>query len=464
MDPGATPRSIQRSALVAATMASFLTPFLGSSINVALPAIGASLGLNAVSLSWVATSFILTSAVCLVPLGRVADMIGRRKVFLSGMGLFTLSSLGCGLARSASALIAFRSLQGVGAAMIFGTGLAILISVYPPGERGRVIGLNATAVYTGLSVGPFIGGLLTHRWGWPSVFLASVPLGLTTWVVAWRGLKGEWKGDPTVRFDPIGTGLYALTLIGLMMGLTVVSGIPGVMLVGAALLTFAGFLRWERRVAHPVLDVALLAGNAVFARSNLAALINYSATFAVTFLLSIHLQSIRGLDPRQAGLVLLAQSVVMAAVSPVAGRLSDRLEPRIVASLGMGFTIVGLLWLASLPAQVPLRAIIGALVVLGIGFGLFSSPNTNAVMSSVEKRHYGVASATLGTMRLVGQMLSMGVAAAVLAFFVGPAALSPEMQPRFLAAERVVLLIFAALCGLGTFASLSRGNLRPATK
>jgi EmrB/QacA subfamily drug resistance transporter len=442
-------------------MASFLVPFLGSSINVALPAIGTALDMTPVDLSWVATSFMLASAVCLVPFGRVADMVGRKKIFLAGMGLFTLASLGCGLARSGVALIAWRGFQGVGGAMIFGTGLAILTSVYPPGERGRVIGLNAAAVYTGLSVGPFVGGLLTQRWGWPSVFLVSLPLGLASWGVAWRGLQGEWTGDRTGRFDGVGTAIYALALISLMTGLSVAHGAAGIALVAVSLLAFAGFVAWERRVAHPVLDVTLLANNVVFARSNVAALINYSATFAVTFLLSLHLQYLRGLGPGSAGLVLLSQSVVMAAVSPLAGMLSDRLEPRIVASTGMGLTVVGLLWLSFLHEQTPLANIVAALMILGAGLGLFSSPNTHAVMSAVEQRNYGVASATLGTMRLVGQMLSMGVAAAVLAGFVGHTPITPEVHARFLAAERVTFLIFSALCVLGTLASLSRGKVRP---
>ena len=458
-----TSRSVQKSALVVATMASFMTPFLGSAINVALPAIGKSLGMDAVALSWVATAFMLTSAVCLVPFGRIADLVGRKRVFLTGMILFTLASLGCGLARSAAVLITFRALQGVGGAMIFGTGLAILTSVYPPGERGRVMGLNAAAVYTGLSVGPFIGGVLTQQWGWPSVFLASVPVGLATAVVAWRGLKGEWTGGGSGgKFDAVGSALYGLALIALMSGLTASHGVVGVVLVAFSLLGFAVFVIWERRVPNPVLDVALLAGNVVFARSNLAALINYSATFAVTFLLSLYLQYIRGLDPHHAGLILLTQAVVMAVVSPMAGLLSDRLEPRIVASAGMALSVAGLSWFCFLDAQTPLGAIVAALVVLGAGFGLFSSPNTNAVMSSVERRNYGVASATLGTMRLVGQMLSMGVAAAVLTHFVGHAAITPAVHPQFLAGLRVAFMVSCVLCVGGVFASLSRGNVRPA--
>lgn len=463
MKVDAAEQSIRRSALVVATMASFLTPFLGSSVNVALPAIGTSLHMDPVQLSWVATAFLVASAVCLVPFGRLADIVGRKRVFLAGMMLFTVSALGCAFAGSAAVLIGFRALQGVGAAMIFGTGLAILTSVFPPGERGRVIGLNASAVYVGLSVGPFIGGVLTQRWGWPSVFLAAVPPGLLALLVAWHGLKGEWTGDAGGRFDVIGSALYGLALIAVMLGLSASGGpVVGIALVAGGAAAFALFLGWERRVANPVLDVALLAGNVVFARSNLAALINYSATFAVTFLLSLYLQYVRGFSPGHAGLVLLTQSVVMAGVSPLAGRLSDRVEPRIVASAGMGLTVVGLAGLCLLGLATPLALIITALVVLGVGFGLFSSPNTNAVMSSVEKKNYGVASATLGTMRLMGQTVSMGVAAAVLAAFVGRASITPALHERFVDGMRVAFAIFAAVCVAGVFASLSRGNVRPA--
>ncbi|MDD3179642.1 MAG: MFS transporter [Opitutaceae bacterium] len=455
-------QSLRRAALVVATMASFLTPFLASAVNVALPAIGTDLGMDPVQLSWVATSFLLTSAVCLVPFGRMADMVGRKKVFLGGMLLFTLTTLACGFARSAAGLILLRALQGVGGAMIFGTGLAILTSVYPPGERGRVIGFNASAVYIGLSVGPFAGGVLTRHFGWPSVFWASVPLSLASVLVTWLRLKGEWSGAPGGRFDATGSVIYGLALTALMIGLSWLPGTAGAILAVIGLAGLAGFIFWERRAAHPVFDVALLESNPVFALSNLAAFINYCATFAVTFLLSLYLQYVRGLDPRQAGMILLVQSILMAAVSPLAGRLSDRVEPRLIASTGMGLTVAGLIWLGVLPEQAPFAVIIAALMVLGVGFGLFSSPNTNAVMSSVEKRHYGVASAMLGTMRLTGQMVSMGVAVMVLALLVGRGQLTAAQHARFVGAMHVAFLIFAAFCAVGVFASLARGNVRQA--
>lgn len=462
MDANEQPATNRRSALIAATMASFLTPFLGSSINVALPAIGHDLHLTPVALSWVASAFILASAVCLVPFGHLADRLGRRRVFLAGMMAFATLTLACGFAPSGPVLILLRVLQGIGAAAVFGTGLAILTSVYPAGERGRVLGLNAAAVYAGLSLGPFVGGVLTERWGWPSIFFVSAPIGCATVAVAWRGLRGEWKGETGGSFDGIGAVLYGVALVALMSGLSRVPAATGFVLIAGSLVAFAAFVAWERRVAHPVLNVGLLASNQVFARSNLAALINYSANFATTFLLSLYLQYVRGLSPGRAGLVLLTQSVVMAAVSPAAGLLSDRWEPRIVASIGMGLSVAGLAWLCLLGPDTPITAIVVALVVLGAGFGLFSSPNTNAVMGAVEKRHYGAASATLGTMRLVGQMLSLGVAAAALAAFVGREAITAARPAEFLAGLHLAFVIFTGLGAAGIWASLSRGNLRTA--
>lgn len=452
--------AVRRAALIVATMTALLTPFLGSAVNVALPAMATDLHLDPVELSWVATAFLVATTVCLVPFGRLADQVGRKRVFMLGMAVFLLAAVGCALAGSAAWLIAMRVLQGIGAAMIFSTGLAILTSVYPPGERGRVLGFNAASVYLGLSIGPVAGGYLTQHAGWRSVFLVCVPLGLATLGVAWRGLKGEWKGAAGGSFDGVGSVLYGLALVAFMLGLSSLPAAKGVGLVVGGLVVFWVLVLWERRVTTPVLDVALLARNPVYARSNLAALINYSATFAVTFLLSLYLQYVRGLDPGQAGLVLLTQSVVMMLVSPLAGWWSDRIEPRIVASAGMGLTLLGLVGLRLLGPATALGWIVAALVVLGAGFGLFSSPNTNAVMSAVERKDQGVASATLGTMRLMGQTMSMGVAAAVLAAYVGRAAITPAMHGRFIAAMQVAFAISAGLCVVGLWASLARGNVR----
>jgi MFS family permease len=214
------------------------------------------------------------------------------------------------------------------------------------------------------------------------------------------------------------------------------------------------------KTTSPLLNMILFFYNAAFAFSNLAALINYSATFAVTFLMSLYLQYIKGFNPQHAGLILVSQPLIMAVFSPLAGRLSDRIEPRVVASIGMGFTAAGLFLFTSLHRETHLAFIVTGLVLLGFGFALFSSPNTNAVMSSIEKRFYGVGSATLGTMRLTGQMFSMGIAMVIFAIHIGSARITPEYYPQFLTSLRTGFIIFSSLCFGGIFASLARGKVR----
>jgi EmrB/QacA subfamily drug resistance transporter len=453
-------RATRRAALVAATLSSFLTPFMGSATNLAMPSIGAELGLDAVQLGWVPTAYLLAAAMFLVPFGRLADIHGRKRVFVSGVIVYTIASLLCGLSPSGRFLISSRALQGTGGSMFFATSVAILTSVFPASERGRVLGLNVAAVYSGLSLGPFIGGLLTQYVGWRSIFLVNVPLGLVVVAFVALRLEGEWAESKGEGFDLAGSIVYALTLLALMYGFSRLPEALGAGLIVLGLGGFVAFGWWETRVAYPVLNLELFHRNRAFAFSCLAALINYGATSAVSFLLSLYLQYIKALSPQQAGLVLIAQPVFQASCSPLAGRLSDRIEPRIVASVGMALTAIGLSLLVLVTFETPLWAIIGILVVLGIGFALFSSPNMNAIMSSVAKRYYGVASGTAATMRLLGQMASMGIATLLFALFIGRVEITEAVYPQFMASMKAALTIFSALCLGGIGISLTRGSVR----
>ena len=450
----------RRVALLVTTLASFLVPYMGSSVNIALPSIGKEFSMHAISLSWVAASFILAAAVSLLPLGKIADLYGRKRIFSWGILTYAVSSLLSGVSASALALISSRLLQGIAGAMIFSTAIAILISVFPAGERGRVLGINVASVYLGLSCGPFLGGFLTQHWGWRSIFFINVPLSLGIWgLVSWK-LKGEWVGRREKRFDATGAIIYSLALVGIMSGLSLLpapSGAP-IILVGA--LGILLFLRWEGRVENPILDLNLFRRSTAFTFSNLAALINYSGTFAVGFLLSLYLQFIKGLSPQNAGLVLIFQPLMQTIFSPFAGKLSDRIEPRIIASLGMALTTAGLTLFALLSTSTRMEFIIACQMVLGLGFAFFSSPNTNAIMSSVDKGHFGIASAILGTMRLTGQMLSMGIVMVAFATNLGKAPIGSGNSSLFLGSLRAAFLIFACLCLGGVFASLARGKVR----
>ena len=450
----------KRAALLVFTISSFLTPFMASAVEIALPRIGQEFAVDAVLLSWLATSFLLSAAMFLVPIGRLADIHGRKRIYLIGIVVYTLFSVCCGAAGSATALIVFRILQGVGSAMIFGTGIAILTSVFPASERGQVLGINVAAVYGGLSGGPFLGGLLVEHLGWRSIFYVNLPVGILIVTLVLLKLKGEWAEARGERFDLPGAIIYGLSLLFLMYGFSRLPEPLGAGLLAAGVAGLILFVRWELRVASPVFDMKLLRTNTAFRFSNLAALINYAATFAVTFMLSLYLQYVRGYGAGSAGAILVSRPIVMALTSIYAGRLSDRIEPRILASLGMALVTAGLILLVFVGSGTGIGYLILCLMVLGLGFGLFSSPNTNAVMSSVERPFYGVASGTVSTMRILGQMFSMGIVTLIFAVTIGRVQITPENHGALVQSMQAAFVIFAVLCFGGIFASLARGKIR----
>jgi EmrB/QacA subfamily drug resistance transporter len=431
-----------------------------SSIHIALPDIGKEFKADAVILSWVATSYLLAAAVCLVSFGKLADIYGRKKIFLTGQILVSVTSLLAAISDSAPMLIFFRIFQGAGGAMVFATGLAILTSVYPPQERGKVLGIVVAAVYAGLSCGPLFGGWLTQQFSWRAIFVANIPIGVFIITLILLRLKGEWKGAEGQKFDLAGALIYSIAIVAILYGISILPAKLSIALLLIGVLALVGFVKWERKINNPVFEVNLFIENRTFAFSCLAALINYSATFAVTFLLSLYLQYIKGLTPQNAGFVLIAQPVVMAIFSPLAGWLSDRIEPRMIASVGMALTMSGLLLLALVENNTMLIFIVFSLMILGFGFALFSSPNMNAIMGSVDQRFYGIASGSVGTMRLLGQMLSMGIATLIFTLYIGRAQITQESYPALIQSVKVALVVFACLCAMGVYFSMYRGRLR----
>lgn len=450
--------SIKKHTLIVITLASFLTPFMGSSINLAIPAIGKEFNSSTIILSWVATSYILASAAFLVPFGRLSDIIGRKKIFIVGTVIFFIFTFLCGLAWSMQVLIIFRIIQGIGSAMIFSTGMAILTSAFPPQERGKVLGINVATVYVGLSLGPVIGGALNHHFGWHAIFFFTSLIALIVIIIAAFKLKSEWIGTSGESFDFIGSLFYMVGFISFMYGISSITTLPAakyIFLFGIIFLIIFGF--YEMRIKHPILNLSLFK-NITYAFSNLAALINYSATFSLGFLLSLYLQEIQGYDSQATGVILLFQPIIMAALSPITGTLSDRIQPRILATLGMTISALGLLLFCFLTEETSILMIIINLALLGTGFALFSSPNTNAVMGAVEKRYYGIASSTLGTMRLTGQAVSMAIVTLLMAIYLGNAELTPALNATLLSCTKTAFGIFALICFGGIFASWARGK------
>ncbi|MBN1855481.1 MAG: MFS transporter [Dehalococcoidia bacterium] len=459
MNTQRNPESNKGAVLAVTCAASFLFPFMGSSVNVALPSIGVDLDMSAVQLAWVATSFLLTSAILLVPVGRVGDMKGRKDLLVVGVATYVVGSTLAALAGTGTTLIASRAVQGAGGAMLAATSIAIVSDFFGPGERGRALGINAAALYGGLSLGPAIGGIVTEAFGWRALFFMNIPLGIALILAAWYKLPRLRPASPDMKFDFKGLAAYAVFLLGLMYGATELPESRGFILMAIGLGALVILILIERRSDMPLVDIVLFKTNVVFAMSNIAALLNYSATFATSFLLSLYLQVVSGLSPGRAGLVLVSMPLVQAIVSPLAGRLSDRIEPRILASTGMGLSALSLLLMSRLAANTPISYVVAALLLFGLGVGLFSSPNTNAVMTSVPPPKYGLASATLATMRQIGMVLSMALATLIIGSFVGEITVGSTPIGQFVSAVRLTFLVCTVACVAGIVASFARGRI-----
>ncbi|OGP93097.1 MAG: MFS transporter [Deltaproteobacteria bacterium RBG_16_47_11] len=441
-------------------LGAFMIPFMGSSINIGLPSIGKEFGMDVIVLSWVTGAYLLVLSAFQIPSGRIADIYGRKKVFMWGFIIYTFFSALCAMSSSAFFFIASRSLQAIGASMTFSTGVAILMSIFPAEERGKVLGISIAAVYLGQSCGPFLGGLLIHYFGWRTIFLINIPLGLLIiYFTLWK-LKGEWTEARGEKFDLIGSILYSFTIVTVMYGFSLLPRMWGVFSILLGLTGAWAFVKWETQSESPVLDIGFFRNNKVFAFSSIATMINFSATFAVGFLLSLYLQLVKGLSPHTAGMIMISQPIVQTCFSPFAGRMSDRIEPRIVASIGMALTAVGLSLFIFLDEETTILFVVVSLILVGFGLALFSSPNTNAVMSSIGKKHYGVASGTLGTMRITGNMFSMGIVMLIFSLWIGRVQITASHSPLFIKSLKSIFIIFTVLCLTGIFASLHRGRVR----
>lgn len=451
----------QNSILAIVAITSFMGTFLISSVNIALPEIEKSFNLDAVQLSWVVTSFLLSSAMFLLPAGRWSDLIGIRKFFKTGIIIFTLASLASGFAPGGAWLIAFRFIQGAGAALTSTTGPAILVSAFPTQYRGRALGFSVASVYLGLAFGPFFGGIITQYAGWRSLFYISSIIGVLTAIIAFNFLgKDEASTDKKPKISFKGTLFYMPGLFAMVYGSSQIPEILGWGLMSAGFICLILFWIIESKADFPVFETKLFTKNRLFAFSNIAAMINYSATFAIVFLLSLFLQKIKALSPRDAGMILIAQPAIMAALSPVAGRLSDKIQPRFLATAGMSICTIGLVAFSFLTPTTPIWIIVSLLIMMGLGFAMFSSPNMNTIMGSVDKSQYGLASGTSATMRVLGQIVSMTIVTLFFAALFENHAVKTVPASVFMQAVKWGFACFSVICAAGIYFSFARGKVK----
>jgi EmrB/QacA subfamily drug resistance transporter len=461
--------------LLITSIGSMMGPLDGSIVNVSLPVIADRLHMDYVSIIWVPAAYLLTLAVLLLIIGRLSDVYGRRRIFIAGFAIFVFGSFLCSIAKSGTELIVFRILQGGGGACIFATGPAIVTDVFPVKERGKALGLNVMAIYIGGALGPTLGGALTYTLGWQSIFWVNIPIGLLIILLSLLILKESHvkKDQP---FDFAGTVTFAMGLISLLVALTIGesmgwSSLPIISLLVLVFIAFTLFFFLERQKgSNAMFDISLITHNRIFAAANIAALLNYTAFFATSLLISFYLQRVLGLSTLVTGGILLATPITMAILAPLSGWTSDRIGSRVLSTLGMIVIAIGLLLLSTLRSDSGVEMVTIYLLIMGAGMGLFSSPNTSAIMGAVEKRQLGVASGTLATMRTTGQALSLAITGAVVAtvasskvvssLFIGTDPLEVAVESiAYIQGMSLAFIVCAVIALIGAVFSVTRGKI-----
>jgi MFS family permease len=451
-----TKGSTKKYVLLISIIVSFLVPYTSSSVHIALPEIGKTFLLNSIFLGWITSSYLLVTGIFLIPFGKIADIYGKKKVITYGIIIFTLGGFLSAFAPSGDILLISRVIQSLGSAMIFGNVYSLIASVFPEKDQGKALSLSVGTAYVGLSIGPVLGGFLTEFFGWRSIFLFSIPFGIAAIITIFK-LKGEWIEAADDKFSISSTSILGLSLTGIIYGFSEITTTIGIISLIAGILGVILFIWLQTKVKNPLINPELLF-NRAFVINNVTSIINYGPGIFTIFLLTLYLQSIRGLTPNETGLLLCVQSVFIAIFSILTGKLLDSMKSRHIAAIGMALTAVGLTVLVFLGETTTFELIVVALAILGSGYGFSAASSTQIAVEYVEKKFYGVSSATLNTTRVVGQLMGMGVTLAVLNIFIGKAALNPSNYAQFIEGAKIPFLIFAILCYVSIYGYFIMGK------
>lgn len=438
----------------------FMATLDSSIVNVALPSLGREFVAGVDELKWVVTAYLLAISGTLPSFGRLGDIVGRSRIYAMGFVTFVLGSALCGLAPSLGFLVGARVVQALGASMLMSNGMAIVVSTFPPTERGRVLGLTGSAVSAGSLTGPTIGGILVGTVGWRWIFFVNLPIGLAAYFIGKKLLPAFERRDE--KFDFVGGALFAGGVTALLLGLSFANdlgfGSPVILaLIASAVGLLGAFMMVERKVPHPVINLELFK-NRLFSFGNLAGFISFVAIFFAMFLMPFYLTKVLGLEPGRVGLLMTPFPAAMILVAPISGWLSDRIGPSILTTGGMGVIALGLFILSRLTPESSLIEAALSMALVGTGTGLFQSPNNSSVMGSVPPRASGVAGGMLATVRNIGMMTGVALAASILSAQLPPLPMAEITPEAFLRAFSQTLQVSALIATLGIAVATVRGR------
>lgn len=445
--------AFEKYVLVIAALTSFFTVFLSSAVMISVPSLAAEYGMSNIVQNWVTMLFFLAVAAVTVPAGQISGKFGLKKTMVFGMALYIISSIVCVFSVSQEMFLICRIFQGVGAGFLNVASMAMVVSAFKPQDRGQAIGLTVVGVYLATSLSPVIGGFLNFSLGWRSIFYFTLPFLFLCLGLLIAKINKEWVTFKDAKIDTKGSVLYSIGIVLFIFGFTMLNEPLGIALTVIGLVLIAIFIMVELKVKVPVFDVRLFK-NSKFSSANFAAVCAYLATFAIVTIINYYLQYIRGMDSSQAGMILLITPVFQVVMAPIAGRISDKINPQILSAVGIAFGGLGIFMISMVDVTTPLPFLMVAMALQGFGFGLFSSPNTNAIMGSVPPKETPIASASVATMRVIGQTLSMGLFTLIFAFIMGNVPIIPANYHLLLLSCQVAAGICAVLCVVSVFASL----------
>ncbi len=457
-------------------LGTFMSALDSSIVNVVLPVIQTEFSVSLSTVEWVVIAYLMVISSLLLTFGRLADVYGHRKLYITGFAVFTLGSLLCALAGSIQLLVAFRVLQAIGAGMMFATGPAIITNAVPEQSRGKALSVTAIAVAVALCTGPVLGGILASSIGWQSIFYINVPVGILGTFLSLKNIdKDDRKGRGS--FDYIGSILIFVALILILLPLDL-AGIENVnmtmfySMLAAGIAIAAGFIVFEKRTPAPILNLELFKSR-VFAAGNLSAVLNFMAQNIMVFLVPFYLEKLRMFSPVTAGLLYIPMPLATLIIAPVSGAAADRFDSRYLSSAGMGIMSSGLFMLSFLKADTPVWYMVTAMALAGLGSGMFQTPNNTAVMGSVPPEHRGIASGVLATMRNIGMVLGVAISGALFTMnsiranaFYGAQGLKEEAlrQASFIYALQITFTTAAAIALLAMATSLIKGKMKKERK
>lgn len=439
--------------VIIGSLASFMAAYTSNAVTMALPELARVFHLSNILQNWTINIYLLTMAVLSVPFGKYCAQKGLKKSFFYGALIFFLGTIGIILSINTEMLLFFRVIQAIGSSAIFVSSVSMIVKAVPNNQRGKSLGINIASVYIGLSLAPVLGGTLTYNFGWESIFAITLPVSFIVVVLTYLKIKEEWQINTNDPIDITGSIFYAIGISLFMYGFTELHSLTGQIVAGIGVISLIIFIYYELKQKYPLFNVRLYK-NHKFLSSNIASVISYISIFSLSTIINYHFQYILGWNAQMTGLILISMPIMQAIVTPQSGKLSDLINPQKLSALGMGLVTIAILILTTLNDSTPIYIIIIALMIGGVGYGLFSSPNTNTIMSSVPPTETTMASSAVATMRVIGQTISIGILTVIFAFVMGDVTITPSVYPQLNESCHITLICSTILSIISVLASL----------